>query len=406
MADEPKQNSKSNEADASDLLGMWGSGGGDKETKSASIEAEVVSSEPTQNHGTEPEHAGGDLLEEKESLGTQFAAFLEELNIQPRHIFTGIGCLVLLVVLAFGAYKGVDYYKNWQASKPAVKPPTEVSKVDTGVPATKVVGKPIVLTDKTVGDTGISSTAQLGLESEKGNPLIEYIATFRKIQNAYSTDINELLDKSTDRRATLLAHLALLKQLYQDGTTTLSQIGSNLTALQAQFDPESKKQTDSDQTFFTQVMALDGVSAVQTLQDFIAASREMASIRANFKALQKVQSFYVVALPKVANRIHAIELNIEPLVAGIKVYDVSGAGANINLIVPVQGQQTSNDSLGSGAPSGGVLFINPQNIQTGTDYISQPGGGFQNEIQKQGTQQGGQSGQTSVPAVSPRETKP
>lgn len=361
MAEEPKQNSKGSEADASDLLGMWGSSGG---AKTPSVDAEVISSAPA------PE-----LLEEKESLGTQFAVFLEELNIQPRHIFTGIGCLFLLAALAFGAYKGFGYYKTWQSATPAIKPKVvEVAKVTP--PA------PIVLTDLSVGDTGIFSTGQLGLEPIKGGPFIEYLALFRKIQNAYSTDINELLDKSKNRRATLLAQLTLLKQLHQDGTATLSRIDVNLQALQAQFDIESQKQSDADKRFFEEVTVFNGLPASHSLQEFIGASREMASLRANFKGLQKVQSFFIIALPKVANRIHAIELNIEPLVAGIKVYDVSGTGAELNLIIPVQGQQARSESLGVTGATNGVPFVSPLNIKTGKDFITQPGGGFENEIQQ------------------------
>lgn len=336
------------------------------------VEGEVIKSEPL------PPIEEPAALDEEETFGSQVDEFLAELNLSRKHIFYGIGCLVLIIVLVFGGIWGYKFYKNRKSSQP-IEPTKEeqtqsvIEDTSIGIISTSQVGGKF--DPSLVGDTGISSAVSIGVELSGAAEIAGYIMTFRRLQNAYETDINELLNQSTDRRGRLNSHLALLNKLYSDGSLVSANLKSQMDQLKAQYEEKKKQQQTFDANFFDQIKALNPQTTENILADFIAVSQEIVSLRARFKSLQKINSYYQYALPKLNARIKDIELNAEPLILGLKVYDVKGS--DVKLIVPVEGGGGSSektDSLES-AP-GFPLMINPASVDTGHDYITKPGGGF------------------------------
>lgn len=323
-----------------------------------------------------PSEAEPEFLQEKEGFGSQLDEFLAELNLSRRHIIYGVGCLVILAGLVFGGITGYRVYKNRkQTEAPPLKPPTQISTEETGIPAGTQVGQSIVVTKEMVGDTGLWATIATGQTEEIKTDIAYYIMTFRRLQNAYQTNINDLLNQTTDRRAKLRSHLAVLKKLDTDGTQLLAQMKSEIEKIKQEYEPPRKLQETTDVNFFEQLNAFNAQTASDILDDFIEASKQVVAFRARFKALQKVAAFYEEGLPKIEARIRDIELNEEPLVSGIRVYDVKGS--DLKLIIPVNGAQTENERLST--PSAFPLIpVNPADIKStgGRDFITQPGGGF------------------------------
>lgn len=319
-----------------------------------------------------------EFLEEKESFGTKFSELLQELHISKKQIFYGCGCIIILIALVFGGIRGYKYFKNRGAPPPS-KAPAQISAEETGLKSTGQIGSSAMVTPDLIGDTGIFATSPVGTEFEGVSDIANYLMIFRRMQNAYATDINELLNKSTDRRSTLLSYLALIQLLNEEGSSTLQNIIGTEEIISSQYEEQIRRRDTDDVNFFEQVNAYNAKTAQNILEDFIEASKEIVELRAHFKALQKIHALFEQGLPKMANRIAGIALNQDALISGIKVYEVRGA--DLDLIVPVNGEQIPRtDRLQDfGNERGtGLLPSNPAQITTENDYIMQPGGGFEN----------------------------
>ncbi|MBI2639057.1 hypothetical protein HYW83_05715 [Candidatus Peregrinibacteria bacterium] len=342
-------------------------------------EGEVLSGPkkpPAQRPAPATHEAEPELLAEKEGFGAQVDEFLAELNLSRKHIFFGLGCIVLLAALVWGGLAGYRYYKNRKTSEvPPPPPSTEISKDQTGIPVSTEVGHPLVVTKEMVGDTGVDSTVAVGQTEIIKTEIAYYIMTFRRLQNAYETNIDNLLNQSTDRRAKLRSHLAILKKLHADGTQLLEQMKNQIEKIKQDYEPQRQLQETTDVNFFEQLNAFNAQTTEDILDKFIEASKQVVALRAKFKSFQKVAAFYEEALPKLAARIRDIELNEEALVTGIKVYDVKGS--DLKLIVPVVNGGATQDVERLSSPAFPLIPVNPADIKpTGRDFITQPGGGF------------------------------
>lgn len=355
-----------------------------RERKQEALEGEIVSGPPPKpKHPKEapmPEEssmksaesielAEQTELDEDGGFGEQMDEFLHELNLSRKHIFYGIGCLVVIIVLIFGGIYGYRYYKNHRgepeipASSP---PPVEVPKDETGIPSTSDVGQVKIVTAEMIGSTGIPATAKIGEELEGAEAIAKYIMLFRRLQNAYSVKIDELLSKATDRRSRLESHLALLRKLHADGTEALKKIQIEIQEIEVKYEPFRVKQDETDANFFEQLEALNAQTSEILLKEFIGASQEVVAFKARFKALQKIASFYESGLPRLDRRIKDIELNKEALITGVKVYDVGGS--DVQLIVPLE--TAKEEQRLEKTPSAYPIFPSrPWDVKTDKDYI-------------------------------------
>jgi hypothetical protein len=393
------------------------------------LEGEVMEAElgkKNKTESTEPEEDSEspepvpEFLDEEESLASKLEEFLHDLHVTPRIIFTAIGGVVLLVVLYYGGLAGWGAYKNWQQAKSAEQilpsstpaeagasgsakqisssaqptmPETPVNQAETGVPSVQKVGKPSTIGPFSVNQTGITSAIVVGSETLASTAISYRLNTFGKIDNAYSVNVEEMLNKTSSRRQKLREYIDLLKGLVDEGTKISQTSGAEMAVMQASYDEKVLRQKTSDEEFFAKMNAYEGKETERVLGEFIVISRDIIEVRAKFKALQKIKLLFDQALPKVLKRIKDLEINEEALVSGIKVYDVSGS--DLNLILPATGDdgqsmplESTGGATGGGAATGGEgsggalsafpLFpINPANISgaNGRDFITQPGGG-------------------------------
>lgn len=324
------------------------------------IEAEVVEPEQPVESASAAEPST-EILEEKESFKQQLDEFLQELNLSKKHIFLGLGCIVLLVAFVFGGIAGWRYYKN-RAQAPSQAPSQEPSEPKPPVET------PVEIKPEQAGATGIAYIVNYGRTLEITTEFSEYVFLLRRLQNAYGTDINSLLNQATDKRGALKSHLALLRSLHGDAAITLKVIKEESELLQTVHDTQQRKQLEIDKAFFEELDSLNPQTTSSLLDEFIIVSREMLTLRSKFKALKKISSLYESSLPKVAARLQDIELNEEALISGIKVYDVRGS--DLQLIIPAEGTSTVPETSLS-YPS---LPIDIGKHEK--DFITSPGGGF------------------------------
>lgn len=313
---------------------------------------------------------------------------LEELNIRPSSIFKLIGGLIFVGFLIYGGLWGWNYYNSKGTSKPKPTPidqPVVVPGDATGVNGNATIGNIETISPSFIPDTGIQSVQVFAGKIETKTDIADYILLFQRMQNLYEVNVTQILDTAVDRRARLNSHLAQMKKIQDDAINMEQTIAAEMKKVQTDFNPHSKAQIDAEKNFFTQLNALSASSAEKVLDQFITESKEVVAYRAKFRALQTLDTYYLQALPKFARRIQDIQLNAEPLIAGLKIYDV--AGSDLQLIVPVGQSSTTSGGLintnvssdltstptatGHQTPTG--LPIHPAEVTTGRDFILGPG---------------------------------
>lgn len=304
--------------------------------------------------------------DEPEGLPQKIAELMRELNFSARHLWYSLGCLILIPVLIFSGYRSYLYFTNRLEKEPQ-KPPYEIPSEQTGLISGLAIGSSETADPAHLGDTGIPTTVNLGTEEETDQTFPGYVETFLGLDRAYRTDIHELLDKSTDRRARLQSHLLLLKSLRSESRNALTRIEGEIAITEAAYEMPRQKQQESDRQFFLEINNFNGAAASRQFETFVERSRQVVFLRARFKALQKIRSMYVTALPKVDARIKDLELNEEPLIAGIKVYDVRGS--NLNLIESVDGGTKGAPSESLDSSSFPLFPVHPSQVKTERDFI-------------------------------------
>ena len=330
----------------------------------------------------------GDDEEEEEGLSfmDKVDELLHELHISRRSLVRGCGCIVILALVGAAGWFGWGWYTQNYGNPlagllgegPATETPVQRPRVPTtGVPTSTEVGSGKATQPVVIDSTGIASTTAVGTEMVATSVFSSYVFGFRRIENAYQVDINELLDTASDRRSRLRGHLALLKKLYDEGAASLTAIDDEVSRIQADYTTLTAKQTSDEAIFFEAVKTLNGATADERLNSFIKVSQDVVALRARFKSLQEIRSYFDQALPKLARRIQDIELNQEALVAGTKVFDVPDS--DLQLIIPIEGAEPPRPATPApvtGSTSGDPLYKTVITPNASHDYITQPGGGF------------------------------
>ncbi len=335
-----------------------------------------------------------------EGFMAQFKELMQELNFSPAKILRIIGCIAVFIGLVYAIHLGWVAYGGALLEKiglgnstttdnnPTQK--TEENKnipqagtqntIESGIAGSVQVGEGVATEPIQINDIGIKAGVVIGEAARAVTPFAKYITQFKLMENAYQVDINKLLNQSTDRRARFKSQLALMNALYKEANETLGEVQQEMDITNGELTKRTTEQNTTEKSFFEQMTALNGQVAEGLLSDFTRSAQQVVTLKARYRALQKLAALYTNGLPRFERRIRDLELNQEPLISGLKVYDV--AGSDLELIVPVQDSGTTPRSTSSPVPTSSrpaiAPIISPQEFKdvSGGDYITQPGGGF------------------------------
>jgi len=335
---------------------------------------------------------------DKESFGEKLVAILEELNISRGQVLSIFGCLFAAVLIVAGGYWGFDLFNKYGDRLPffngedkedeIVNPPDEVpEEIDTGIKSLQQFGKVSESNLRSLGETGVRATLSFGGKKTQSSRIADSVLLFRQLDNAFDIDIDQLLAGTTDRRSRLRSYIAQLKKLYVEGNLEVEQLSKEMDDIRFVYEEGKIEESVVDANFFEQLNALNGELSQSLLDDFIIVSQQQIGRKARFQALSKIKSFFTDGLPKVDNKIKAMELNEVSIVQGIKFFEVPGVDLGLYKILDKEGGAQSagsqpsslSGSLGTISDEGITtgLPIHPTEVRTTRDYITQPGGGFE-----------------------------
>lgn len=291
-----------------------------------------------------PEKSPPEELLEKKSFSEKLEELMTELHITRKHVFLFLGGFLVIVLGISALLFGVPTEEEQKTPEK----PVSLSSVLTGTivfgqgrGSTREPPPPSVRAPGTIGreerfpvliETGVESVTLIGRGELPETLLGRAVMTLRKIENAYETNIDQLLNQSKDRRGTLERYLVRLRSLEDEGRRVLNELNPFITELEKRLLEKETKQKNLERSFFQEVSRFNPVSSEELLETFIAEAREGVSLKAQVRALSKAREFLEVVLPRVAARSRDIDLNREALIKGIKVFDVKDS--DLKLIIP------------------------------------------------------------------------
>lgn len=205
-------------------------------------------------------------------------------------------------------------------------------RFDEGV-QTAIISGEIIPKIKRINPS-IAATFNAGMPEtpeEKEDILASYMNTLMQLQNAFSTDIQQLLDNSVDRSESLSVHLSELESLQRQAKEALSQINTKRDELKIQFNETTTIKEQLEDDFFVSMNQLEGSKANSLLNQFIDAQKRQTQLKSQYNALSKASALFETAINNMDARIKDIKLNREALVKGVRVIDIEGS--DLDLII-------------------------------------------------------------------------
>lgn len=273
-----------------------------------------------------------------------FLDILRESGLGARQLrFCCVG-VVILGLIGLLIYGGIKYFDSSDLSffsfnfggdekvtdtEPV--PPDDDSNIETTV----IYPDGTLWTGMTLGDpaqidTGTTDVGEdIGLEGNTDDPLQGHINDFSKIYETAQVDVNELLNKSGDRREALQDYVDQLNFYYRLALQNQTLIQDESDLLTRAFSVVEVNKNDDEARFFDKMDALDAYASTEALNSFVAYSQELIRLRAHYLAREKLLSYYEQVIPYLETKIRDIDFNEEALVKGIQVVQVDGSDLNL-----------------------------------------------------------------------------
>ncbi len=185
-------------------------------------------------------------------------------------------------------------------------------------------------------DSGAFSGFSFGFsELFSSEEMVVYLDLLKRLENAYATDVYNVVDQSLDRRVALDGHIALLAGLIAEGSDMLLRADQDLASLRLRFETLATARDLYEEQFFNALDLLEGQAAQENFEAFATFSSEVQVIRARFNALGTIADRIEAALSFLQPRYQDIVVNQEAILEGVRVFDVPGS--EIDAIIPVEG---------------------------------------------------------------------
>lgn len=302
--------------------------------------------------------------------GKSFWQTLQESGISKGFVVKSCaGLLILIAVVTFLSLGGLGIIQNWfsadgqvEEPKPAEEPSEEPSRepaasinnavvfgknagakfsftLPTPLRMAQLFGKEFVplapgYWRATLDNTTVFGAPTLKDRLEGDYRVVTAIDLLRRMVNAYQVDIHSTLNRAVSREQALDDYLQLLNELYEEAKEMRAMLTQELSVIKTSFDALAQPKTDMENIFFSNIEQMMAADAAKNLRSFIEYSQELVSLRARYKALQRIDEKFVNFLQQFRARLQDLQDNRDALLKGVKVYDVPRS--DLDLIIPVE----------------------------------------------------------------------
>lgn len=290
-----------------------------------------------------------DVEPSKEEVGEPFGEedeggfweLLKEAGLGTRQLrFCCGGVLVLLVIgaLTYGGSKlwtGLDFGSDEPERTDEEIPEVTDDDDDDSSSTHTTYPDPSLWTGMDLGDPdskddeSTEAGEDLGLEGNGDDSLQTHVNDFAKIYEAAQVDVNEVMNKSNDRREALQDYQDELGFYYHLALSNYDKLEEENDVLTRAYSVVEENKNVQEGLFFDKLEELDAYASTGALDSFVGYSQELIRLRAHYLAREKLLSYYNQVIPYMETKIKAIELNEEALVKGIRVVEVEGSDLDL-----------------------------------------------------------------------------
>jgi len=182
--------------------------------------------------------------------------------------------------------------------------------------------------------SAVSTVFMIGFDEKEfgtNGTINAYMDVLIRLQNAFKTDIHEMLNKAPDREAALELHINELNSVYDEAKETIRLIKEKMDEIKVEFNQVTTLKDQLEKDFFNSMDKLEGNDSDEILNQFIEVSKRYTSLKAQYSALDKTNQLFTIAMKNMEVRIKDIEYNRDALIKGVKVVDIKGS--DLDLII-------------------------------------------------------------------------
>lgn len=328
-----------------------------KEGKEPPIVAEVIEAEavPASMPEVKDVSGGTEKDDQMEEFKGEFFKVLESAGITKRKIvvFASLFAVAVIALLffVFGWYKILIFWGDDVPEMPASEDVEEAGETGNipddsfgnifGIVSSYIFGLEYQPAVENITAEPITTWGSLaGLDASfvfgemgdfKKHRFSEYAELIRSLKNISETDVYKLLDLAVDRRAAINDHLNLMKELISKAESTAVFIESEIEMVRAEYMLLNDQRAVYEEQFFSEVQAMNGDSAYNSMEKFVDSSKQVVALKAYFSANQSILKLVNDYRNVLEPRYRDISVNIEALIKGVKVFEIPQS--NIDAII-------------------------------------------------------------------------
>lgn len=274
---------------------------------------------------------------------------LREANLTPRHLRFCCGGILGVLLLGLLVWGGWSFFTREKSVEDPVIEPDPVVDEDPEVEVPDYSGQPeytvtvpeaidpslwagILGGQIELGDDLSTDLGQdLGEQDYSEDQFTQMVLDLSAALAAVELDVNQMLDASTQRRASLEEYRETLRYMQYQGGRNQEALAAQLQGLAQSLEQASSQKSDAEELFFERLSQLDAFASSAALNQFIVRSASANELQAQLSARRKLLEYYDLILKALDARLRAVELNEEALVKGVRVVEVEGSGIDLVL---------------------------------------------------------------------------
>lgn len=202
-------------------------------------------------------------------------------------------------------------------------------------------------------ESGLQISYAIGLRGKPLDRFGEYVLNLGDVQRALLLDVNEVLNKVTNRRQQLDKLVAEFSRLLDVTKEDEQLVIQEVDTLTPQVSEARTAKIDAQKVYGDSIKTLQPEASAQALATVVKRQQEEIDLQSRLAAFTQLKKYYVTADAKLTARVHDLKLNYEALLKGVVVFDVKGSDLNI---IMYEGGKPAEQTLVPGQTSGG--FIN------------------------------------------------
>lgn len=324
-------------------------------------------------------------LDDGGGFGENFHGVLRASGLRFSNVF---GCLVFLLIIAAGVYffffSSSDFFGKIKSYLPDIPfissnseqvsvPPAYVAHSDSDLKTAYLFGyyrgvfsspsieiasmfggiAPTMFFPVSFSHSGLATAYTFGFRGEALVRFSQYIENISQVQNILNTDVNAVLNASSNRKIAFDSLLESFQNLLTLTEENADFVKKEVVTLRNNERAFNEKVAASERLFSSDIAKFLPEKTAEDLDNYMLLARDHSDAKARLGAVSKIDQYYQVAVVKLRARVRDIRDNEDALIKGVKVFDIKNS--DLNLII-YEGQPPTEKGVNaidrSKAPAG------------------------------------------------------